>query len=36
MAKMVSNFAINVAKIQPDRTLECKFNDVSQKLDEQY
>ena len=36
MAKMISKFAINVLWILPDKTLECRFEDVSDELDAQY
>jgi hypothetical protein len=36
MAKMLSQYAINVLKKTPDTNKECKFGDVSAELDEQY
>lgn len=36
MAKMVSNFAINVLGLQPNKSLNCVFADVSDELDAQY
>lgn len=36
MAKMLSNFSINVLWLQPNRTVNCSFNDVSKSLDLQY
>ena len=36
MAKMISNFAINVLWLQPDISKNCSFSDVSNSLDAQY
>ena len=36
MAKMLSNYAINVMWLKPDETRVNKFKDVSDKLDEEY
>jgi len=36
MAKMISNFAINVLWIIPDNSLDCSFIDVSDELDAWY
>ena len=36
LAKMISNYAIEVLKLQPDTSKECKFKDVSEKLDKDY
>lgn len=36
MAKMMSNFAINVLWLQPDTSRNCSFSDVSSSLDAQY
>lgn len=36
MAKMISNFAINVLWLQPDTSIDCSFSDVSDSLDSQY
>ena len=36
MAKMISNFAINVLWIVPDNSLDCSFIDVSDELDAWY
>lgn len=36
MAKMLSQYAINVLKKTPDTSKECKFGDVSAELDAQY
>ena len=36
MAKMISNFAINVLWLQPNTSIDCSFLDVSSLLDEQY
>ena len=36
MAKMLSQYAINVLKKTPDTSKECKFTDVSEELDAQY
>jgi len=36
MAKMISNFAINVLWLQPNTSIDCSFSDVSSSLDEQY
>jgi len=36
MAKMLSNFSINVLWLQPDASINCSFSDVSILLDSQY
>ena len=36
MAKMISNFAINVLWLKPDTSADCTFQDVSSSLDAQY
>lgn len=36
MAKMISNFAINVLWLKPDTSVDCSFWDVSKDLDSQY
>ena len=36
MAKMISNFAVNVLWLQPDTSKNCSFTDVSASLDAQY
>ena len=36
MAKMISNFAINVLWLQPNTSIDCSFSDVPSSLDEQY
>lgn len=36
MAKMISNFAINVLWIVPDRSLNCSFADVTEEMDAWY
>ncbi|MBO7505064.1 hypothetical protein J6T66_02725 [bacterium] len=36
MAKMLSQYAINVLGMQPDETRYNKFKDVSDKLDSDY
>ncbi len=36
MAKMISNFAINVLWLQPNTSIDCSFSDVSSSLDQQY
>ena len=36
MAKMISNYAINVLKLKPDTTKKCKFADVTDERDKQY
>ena len=36
MAKMISNFAINVLWLKPDTSVDCLFWDVSKDLDSQY
>lgn len=36
MAKMLSQYAINILKKTPDTNKECKFSDVSEELDAQY
>ena len=36
MAKMLSQYAINILKKTPDTNKECKFSDVSEELDTQY
>ena len=36
MAKMISNFAINVLWLQPNTYINCSFSDVSSSLDSQY
>jgi len=36
MAKMISNFAINVLWLQPNTSVNCSFSDVSSSLDFQY
>ena len=36
MAKLISNFAINVLWLQPNTSIDCSFSDVSSSLDEQY
>ena len=36
MAKMLSNFAINVLWKQPDTSKKCEFSDISNELDEKY
>ena len=36
MAKMISNYAINVLWLKPDTSKSCSFLDVSNKLDSDY
>lgn len=36
MAKMISNYAINILGLTPDTSKSCSFPDVSRDLDEQY
>lgn len=36
MAKMISNFAINVLWLKPDTSKDCSFSDVSRTLDSNY
>ena len=36
MAKMISNFAINVLWLQPNTSIDCSFSDVPSSLDKQY
>lgn len=36
MAKMVSQYAMNVLLLEPDTTVKCLFSDVSSSLDAQY
>lgn len=36
MAKMISNFAMNVLWLEPDTSKDCSFSDVSTSLDAQY
>ena len=36
MAKMISNYAINVLWLQPDTSKDCLFSDVSSSLDSDY
>lgn len=36
MAKMISNFAVNVLWLQPNTSIDCSFSDVPSSLDEQY
>jgi len=36
MAKMISNFAINVLWLELDKSIDCSFTDVSPELDAQY
>lgn len=36
LAKMISNYAINVLKKKWDTNKKCKFNDISDKLDQKY
>lgn len=36
MAKMLSQYAINILKKTPDTNKECKFSDVTEELDAQY
>ena len=36
MAKMLSNYAINILGLTPDTSKDCDFSDVSSNLDYQY
>ena len=36
LSKMISNYAINVLKKDPDKSKECKFSDIREILDNQY
>ena len=36
MAKMLSQYAINILKKTPDTNRKCEFSDVTKELDEQY
>ena len=36
LSKMISNYAINVLNKKPDTSKKCKFNDISDNLNEQY